>query len=215
MFFILWFLQFNFLYLCDLTKPIEGMTENLLEHFRKYIAIDSKDELDLASFFLPKSLSKKENLMEQNERCKSHFFVVKGCLRMFFVNEKGVEQTIQFAIENRWITDYLAFAQQSNSNFTIQTVGASDILQIDYQDQERLLHKFPQLERYFRIIYQRAYAASLLRTKYLYDFSREQFYHHFNDNFPEFTQRIPQHLLASYLNMTPEYLSEIKRKSLS
>jgi len=81
--------------------------------------------------------------------------------------------------------------------------------------QEKLLHSFPQLERYFRLIYQKAYSASQLRTKYLYDFSREEFYHHFNDNFPEFTQRIPQHILASYLNMTPEYLSKIKNKSRS
>lgn len=132
---------------------------------------------------------------------------------MFFLNEKGVEQTIQFAIENWWITDYLAFDRRAHAGFTIQAVEASDVLQINYAGQEKLFDKFPSFERYFRMIYQRGYSASQIRTKYLYEFSREQFYHHFNDHFPEFTSRIPQHLLASYLNMTPEYLSEIKHKA--
>lgn len=85
-------------------------------------------------------------------------------------------------------------------------------MQIDFKNQMLLLEDFPKLERYYRMIYQRAYAALQMRTKYLYDFSKEEFYHHFNNHFPEFTRRIPQHLLASYLNMTPEYLSEIKSK---
>jgi len=134
---------------------------------------------------------------------------------MFFINDKGVEQTVQFAIENWWITDYFAFDRQTKTEFTIQAVETTDILQIDYKNQEKLLNDFPRFERYFRLIYQRAYSASQLRTKYLYDFSREQLYHHFNDNFPEFTKRIPQHILASYLNMTPEYLSKIKKISRS
>lgn len=134
---------------------------------------------------------------------------------MFFINEKGMEQTIQFAIENWWITDYLAFDRQAKTEFSIQALEPTEVLQIDYQHQERLLSAFPQLERYFRLIYQRVYAALQLRAKYFYDFSREQLYHHFNNSFPGFTQRIPQHLLASYLNMTPEYLSEIKKKAHS
>lgn len=194
---------------------IENMGQNLIEHFRKYVAIDTKGEFEILNFFQSATFAKKENLIDQNARCKFHFFVLKGCLRMFFVNEKGMEQTIQFAIENWWITDYLAFDQQAKTEFTIQAVEPTEVLQIGYQNQEKLLSDFPQLERYFRLIYQRAYSALQLRTKYLYDFSREQLYHHFNDNFPGFTQRIPQHLLASYLNMTPEYLSEIKKRSHS
>lgn len=191
---------------------IEMMTKNIIEHFRRYIEIDEGDDHEVLSFFQTKTYAKKENLIDQNTKCRFHFFVVKGCLRMFFINEKGIEQTTQFAIENWWITDYLAFDRQARTAFTIQAVEPTEILMTDYQNQEKLLQRFPQLERYFRLIYQRAYSALQLRTKYLYDFSREEFYHHFNDNFPEFTQRIPQHLLASYLNMTPEYLSEIKKK---
>lgn len=189
------------------------MAFELTQHIRKYVKIDTKDESRFSHFFQQKTFEKKDILIEQNTRCRFHFFVIKGCLRMFFLNEKGVEQTIQFAIENWWITDYMAFDRQARTDFTIQAVEPSDVVQIDYENQEKLLQQFPQLERYYRLIYQRAYSALQLRTKYIYDFSREQLYHHFNDSFPEFTHRIPQHLLASYLNMTPEYLSEIKKKS--
>jgi len=191
------------------------MKQNLIEHFRKFIEIDTQDEREILNFFQPKTFAKKKVLTEQSRKCNLHFFVVKGCLRMFFINDKGVEQTVQFAIENWWITDYFAFDRQTKTEFTIQAVETTDILQIDYKNQEKLLNDFPRFERYFRLIYQRAYSASQLRTKYLYDFSREQLYHHFNDNFPEFTKRIPQHILASYLNMTPEYLSKIKKISRS
>ncbi|WP_313386203.1 Crp/Fnr family transcriptional regulator [Chishuiella sp.] len=191
------------------------MLLNILNHFKKYIEIDSKDETNILSFFKEKTINKKEFLLEQNKKCNSHYFVLKGCLRMFFIDEKGTEQTVQFAIENWWITDYLAFESKENTSFTIQSIEKSIVLKIDYHDQEELLKKFPQFERYFRLIYQKAYGALQLRSKFLSDFSREQFYHHFNNQFPEFTNRVPQRMLASYLNMTPEYLSEIKNKTRS
>lgn len=189
------------------------MPEKLIQHLRQYIAITTEEQTEILNFFQAKKYAKKENLQVQNSVCRNHFFVMKGCLRMYFIDDKGTEQTIQFAIENWWITDYFAFAHQRTSQFSIQAIETTDTLEISYQNQEKLLEKFPQVERYFRLIYQRAYAASQLRTKYMFDFSREQFYHHFNDNFPQFTNRIPQHILASYLDMTPEYLSEIKKKS--
>lgn len=188
------------------------MSNKLLQHLRKYIDFPSENETDLLRFFQTETYKKKENLVEQNTKCKYHFFVVKGCLRMFYIDHKGSEQSIQFAIQNWWITDYVAFENQSITEFTIQAVLKTNVLKITYADQELLFKKFPQLERYFRLIHQRAYFASLMRIRYHNDFTREQLFHHFNDHYPEFTQNIPQRLLASYLNMTPEYLSEIKNK---
>lgn len=141
--------------------------------------------------------------------------MLKGCLRKFFINEKGIEQTTEFAIENWWITDNIAFEHRLPTEFYIQAVENSEILRISHQSQEKMLIEFPKMERYFRFIYQRAYAATQMRIKYLYEFSKEEFYHHLNKNFPEFVQRIPQYLIASYLGFTPEYLSEIKNKNRS
>jgi CRP-like cAMP-binding protein len=134
---------------------------------------------------------------------------------LFFINEKGVEQTVQFALENWWLADYTSFSAQKPSEYYIQTVEKSEILSIDFQSQEKLLKEFPNMERYFRLIHQRAHAAYQLRIKYLYSSSREELYHQFNQLYPEFVQRIPQYLMASYLGFTPEYLSEIRKKRIS
>lgn len=189
------------------------MSNRLIDHLKKYVFISAEEEIAILDYFDRKKFRKRENLVNADSFCKHHYFVEKGCLRLFFLNDKGAEQTIQFAIENWWITDYNAFENQFKTDFTIQALEDTEVLEIDFVNQEKLLQEFPMLERYFRQIFQRAYSASLLRTKYLFDFKRDEFYHHFNDHFPEFTSRIPQHILASYLNMTPEYLSEIKKKS--
>lgn len=189
--------------------------QELIAHFRKYIHIDPEEEAEICSHFETAAIKKKQILQEADSFARQHYFVIQGCLRLFFIDEKGAEQTLQFAIENWWLTDYLNFAAQGKSPFYIQAIEHTEVIRISFQQQEELLRKFPQLERYFRLIYQKAYGASQFRFKYMYDFSREAFYQHFSANFPEFTNRIPQQLLASYLNMTPEYLSEIKRKMLS
>ncbi len=191
------------------------MAEPLLQHISKFVTLKEEDQTPILTYFQAKKVAKKENLLEAGNLCKHHFFVVQGCLRMFFINEKGVEQTTYFAIENWWLTDYLAFQAQQSTSFYIQAVEESRVLALDFYGQEQLLAQYSQLERYFRLIYQRAYGAAQLRMKYLYEFSREEHYYHFQDHFPEFMQRIPQYLLASFLGFTPEYLSEIRKKKRS
>ncbi|MHC5202750.1 Crp/Fnr family transcriptional regulator [Myroides sp. LJL119] len=141
----------------------------------------------------------------------NHYFVVKGCLGLFFIDNNASQQTLQFAIENWWITDYSSFTNQSNSGFFLQAIQDTVVLEISYKNQELLLEEFPILERYFRVIYQRAYAASQFKFKFQSEFSKAEYYQHFASNFPDFINRIPQSYLASYLNMTPEYFSKIKK----
>jgi len=136
----------------------------------------------------------------------------KGILRKFFVNEKGVEKTTEFAIENWWTTDNIAYEYKLASTFYIQAVEKSDILYISLDNQEKLLAAFPVMERYFRFVYQRAYAAAQMRVKYFFSLSKEEFYRDFLRKYPEFVQRVPQYLIASFLGFTPEYLSEIRRR---
>jgi len=189
------------------------MSHPLIVHMQRYVTIPSEDKDAILAYFQSQTYKKKEDLLGLNAVCHDHFFIVKGCVRLFFIKDNGVEQTIQFAIENWWITDYQAFALQMTTDYVLQAVEPTEVLRITLAKQNQLLDTYPYLERYFRNIYQRAYTASLTRTRFLYNFSKEEFYRHFNDHFPEFVSRVPQHLLASYLNMTPEYLSEIKRKT--
>lgn len=191
------------------------MTEPLIQHIRKFADVEKKDEAALLSFFTEKDFKKKENLQKEGEVCKAHFFVLKGCLRMFFINDRGVEQTTYFALENWWLTDYFAFQNQAPSNFYIQAVENTRVMSISFPSQEHMLKEFPQMERYFRQIYQKACAAAQVRLKFLYDYSREELYHQFSTAYPEFVQRVPQYLLASFLGFTPEYLSEIRKKKRS
>jgi CRP-like cAMP-binding protein len=191
------------------------MSEIFKNHLEKFIEINDNEFLAILAFFQVAKVRKKENLLSEGQMCKSNYFVLNGCLRKFFVNDKGIEQTTEFAIEKWWITDNIAFENKQASEFYIQAVENSQILVIDQHSQEKLLAEFPKMERYFRFIYQRAYAASQMRIKYLYSFSKEDFFHHLNSRHPEFVQRIPQYLIASFLGFTPEYLSEIRNKKRS
>lgn len=191
------------------------MSEILKKHLEKFIQINDEEFLEISTFFKMKTVSKKENLLLEGSICRQHFFVLEGCLRKFFINDKGVENTTEFAIENWWITDNIAYEHGLPTSFYIQAVEKSKILIIDRENQEKLLEQFPKMERYFRFIYQRAYAASQMRIKYLYDFTKEEFYEQLCKKQPEFVQRIPQYLIASFLGFSPEYLSEIRKKKRS
>ncbi len=185
------------------------------KHLEKFITVNDEEFLAIVAFFKTKKVIKKENLLLEGTICRQHFFVIEGCLRKFFINDKGIEQTTEFAIENWWITDNIAFEHRLKTSFYIQAVENSEILILDRDAQEKLLEQFPKMERYFRFVYQRAYAASQMRIKYLYDFTKEEFYEHLCKNHPEFVQRIPQYLIASFLGFSPEYLSEIRKKKRS
>lgn len=184
-------------------------------HLQKFITISDADFAAIISYFTTVNFKKKENLLSEGQICKHNYFVLKGCLRKFFINEKGVEQTTEFALETWWMTDNMAYEFQRPTEFFIQAIEKAEVMVINHTDQQKLLEAFPVMEKYFRFVYQRAYSAIQMRIKYLYSLSKEDFYHSFNNKQPEFVQRIPQYLLASFLDITPEYLSEIRRKKRS
>jgi len=188
------------------------MVSALQQHIEKFITVNSRDFAEILSYFKPVKANKKQNLLIEGKICTSNYFVAKGCLRLFFVTEKGIEQTIQFALENWWMADYNSFSTQTPSQFYIQAVEKSELLELEWSSQEKMLARFPQMERYFRLMHQRAHAAAQFRIKNLYVLSREESYHLFITKYPEFVQRIPQYLLASFLGFTPEYLSEIRNR---
>lgn len=188
----------------------------LIQHIEKFVGTLSVPEADsILSYFELIKVKKKEILLEADMLCDKLFFVEVGCLRSYYMKSNGVEQTIDFAIENWWLTDNMAFEQHTNSNFYIQAVEQSEVIVITREQFVLLVEKHPIMEKYYRQVFQRAYAAAQYRVKYLYEFSREELYFHFEERFPEFIQRIPQYLMASYLGFSPEYLSEIKKKRFS
>lgn len=188
------------------------MSVILKNDLEKFVSINNYTFQEVLRYFERTSLKKKENLMEEGDFCNGHFFVEQGCIRKFFLKDNGVEQTTEFAMEHWWMTDTFAFERKLQTTFYIQAVEPSTVLRISADSRKSLLEAHPVMERYFRMVYQRSYAASERRIRYLYEYTREELYHHFEEHYPEFVQRIPQYLIASFLGFTPEYLSEIRSK---
>jgi len=191
------------------------MSEQFFAHINQFVAVSKEDFQRIITFFEFQNVSKKQVLIQAGSSSTHNYFVLKGCLHMYFTNEKGVERTVQFAIDDWWMTDCLAYLNQTKTEFSIQAVEDTQLLSISFSEQERLLQDFPLLERYFRIMYQIGYGSSLRKMKHLFDFSKEEIYLHFTEHFPDFAQRVPQYLIASFLGLTPEYVSEIRAKKRS
>ena len=183
-----------------------------ITHIRRYVELSDDEVLKLEPYLQPMELKRREFLLREGEVCRYNYFIEKGCLRMFFNNDKMVEQTMQFAIENWWLSDYFSYARQSPSEYAIQAVEKSVIVAVDYHLQDDLFVVVPQMERYFRIMMQRALSASQLRVKMIYQLSKEEMFRHFNSSYPQFFQRVPQYMIASYLGLTPEYMSELRKR---
>ncbi len=191
------------------------MIEPLLAHIGKFISIEPDNDGLMQSFFAHKTYKKKELLLTEGQYCFGKFFIVKGCVQLSYLKQNGTEQIIDFAIENWWISDFTVFPSGGTAQFSIRAVEDTEVLSISADGQRQLLQQVPELEAYFHLVFQRAYAASQMRIRYLYEFSKEELYQHFLAHFPAFTQRVPQYLLASFLCFTPEYLSELRKKFFS
>jgi CRP/FNR family transcriptional regulator len=183
-----------------------------INHIRRYVELSEKDIVIIERFVEHVELKRRSFLVTGGQVCRCNYFVEKGCLRMFYINDKMVEKTTQFALETWWLSDYFSFSKQTPSLYSIQAVEKSLIVAIDYQMQDELFALVPQLETYFRIMMQRALAASQLRVKLIYEFSKEEMYTFFVTSYPQFFQHVPQYMIASYLGLTPEYLSELRKR---
>ncbi len=189
------------------------MSSHLIEHIGKYVKLEKEEKELILKHTINRDVLKKEHLLKEGQLCTDQFFVNKGCLRMYFINEKGVEQITQFAIENWWMTDVMSFSRNTPSSFFIQAIEDSNISQLSIATEQELFEQVPAFETYMYTVQQYAYAAAQMRIKFLYDYSKEEHYKHFIKLYPQFAQRIPQYMLASFLGLTPEYLSELRKKN--
>lgn len=182
----------------------------LFQHIEKFIPLDPSEIDTLESCLTLSNIKKKEHVLKEGQLCNTIYFIIKGCMRQYIINSKGSEQTLQFAIENWWITDQLSYHNHVPSDFYIQAVENTEVIAIEKPILESLLIEIPKLERYFRIVSQKSFGAMQMRIKFLFTMSAEERYHHFNDHFPEFVQRVPQYMIASYLDFSAEFMSKIR-----
>ena len=191
------------------------MYEALVHHIEKFITLEPSDIDTLESCLHISNIKKKEHVLKEGQFCNTMYFITKGCMRQYIINAKGTEQTLQFGIENWWITDYLSYHNHIPSHFYIQAIENSEVIAIEKPVLESLLIQIPKLERYFRIVAQKSFGAAQMRIKFLFTMSAEERYHHFNNLNPEFVQRIPQYMLASYLDFSAEFMSKIRAGKIS
>ncbi len=182
----------------------------LIQHIEKFLSLTSEEATVTLSYFQTENFKKKEILLGEGQICNKQYFILKGCIRFYINNSKGVEQTMQFGIENWWITDYLSFQYQTPTRFNIQAIENIEVLSIDRKSFDELLERVPKLEKYFRLVIQKSFGASQVRIAYLFTMSAEERFHHMNNMFPEFIQRVPQYMVASYLDFSPEFMSKIR-----
>lgn len=186
--------------------------QSLLNHIQKFVVLSEEEQEILLSYITYHEVNKKDYLLRQGQICSANYFILQGCFRLYYMNDNGTEQILHFGIDNWWIADYESLEKQTPSEFYIQAIEPTKIAVLKKSIQEELFNKVPKMERYFRLVFQKAYTASQMRIKYIYTFTGEERYHHFNRSFPGFVQRIPQYMLASYLGFTPEFLSKIRGK---
>ncbi len=187
----------------------------LKHHIDKFVSVSEEEWDEIIPYFTLLNPKKKEILLSEGKICQYNYFVESGCIRMYFIDRKGTEKTVQFGLEHWWLSDYFSFQKKEPSQFFIQAVQNSTIWALSFSKQEELLAKFPVLERYFRMVHQTAHAAMQFRTRLGHELNKEESFRHFTTSFPDFVQKVPQYMLASYLDITPEYLSELRAKYIS
>jgi len=184
----------------------------LLQHIHRFVNLTADEEQLLCAKLQPKTLKKKEYLLQPGKLCTGSYFVIKGCLRLYFVNDKLNEQITQFAIESWWIADYDSLLNKQPSHCYIQAIELCELLFLSEKDQADLFEQIPKLQTYFYVVVQKAFVAAQRRIGFIFNQSDEERYRHFTKLFPGFVQRVPQYMLASYLGFTPQFLSRIRAK---
>ena len=181
----------------------------------RYVSF-TQQELDIFnSLLVLKKIPKKTIMLHKGEKCTFDGFVVKGCVRKYYIDEKGLEVVLQFAVENSWISDIsFSIYETDPSLIFIETLEDSDFLMFSPETKEQLFEKAPKFERAFRILMQRHLAVTQIRLLQNITLTAEQKYDEFLKSYPSIPKRIAQHYIASYLGISPEFLSKIRTRKL-
>lgn len=188
--------------------------EKLLLNIQKVVPLTERDCEIIQTSFEFRKLDKKEILLESGEITRCVAFVTEGCLRSYSTDENGFEHILQFAPEGWWITDMSGFVSQSKSSLDIEAILPSEVLLLTRQSQLNLFDEVPILERYFRILLENSLVSTRRRLMGNLSSQAKDRYINFGNVYPGLEQIIPQKLIASYIGVTPEFLSKLRSQIL-
>lgn len=187
-------------------------TSLILQNIAKHITLDSNEQDYFLSLLQFKHIKRKDFLLQANEVIKTENFITKGCVRTYTIDSNGTEHIVMFGIEGWWVGDMYSFLTQLPANYFIDALEDTELLQISKSNLEKLYERVPKFERFFRIILQNAFIAQQQRINQNLSFTAEQRYLYFIQKYPSLEQRIPQKQIASYLGITPVFLSMLRKK---
>ncbi|TMU56944.1 Crp/Fnr family transcriptional regulator [Flagellimonas algicola] len=185
----------------------------VLTNLEKHIQLTPEEVNLFISHLHHAKLQKQETLLEQAAFCDAIYFVNEGMLRAFSLAEDGKEHTVMFATSDWWITDMFAFVKEQKSVVSIEALVPSSVLRLSKLDYEELLFQIPKLERFFRILMQNAYIREQRRSMENLALPAKEKYEIFKNRYPEISKQLNQKQIASYLGITPEFLSMIRNNS--
>jgi CRP-like cAMP-binding protein len=189
------------------------MFSSLKAHIEKTIhqPVSEKDFKDLSELLFEKSYDKKVNLVEEGVHCNYIFFIEQGSAYSYKIDEKGERHVIQFALEGHWISDLYSFFSEREAIYNVETLEPSRVLVLNKSNFKLACDRIPLGDRYFRILIQNAYVSLQYRLAITNSEEADARYEEFSKLHPDFLQRIPQYLIASYLGIKPQSLSRIRK----
>lgn len=187
-------------------------TRPLIDYFEKLLPLNEEEKSVVEGVFKERKIKRRQFILQEGDISRYNSFVVEGCFRMYLVDEKGKEHNLQFAVENWWIGDIGSFHSEKPSKLYIEALEDSIILQIKKDDQLKLFVDYPKFNRIFRVFTENALVSAQRRILQNISSSAEERYLDFLNRYPSFFNRISNVQIASYLGITPEFLSTIRKK---
>lgn len=191
------------------------MYEKLRRNISEKISLSEQEWTLCKTFFAPKKYRKRQYMLQEGDVCKYTAFIEKGVMRSYSIDEKGNEHILQFGLEGWWITDLYSFYTGEPSAYYIDALEDCEVLLITQGQYEEMMSAIPQMERYFRLLLQNRLIAMQRRLSGNLSFTAEQKYQWMTQAFPDIFQRVPQHMIASYLGISKETLSRIRARVAS
>jgi CRP/FNR family transcriptional regulator, cyclic AMP receptor protein len=188
------------------------MFDQINAHAAKCTLFTNEELVIFDELLQPRSVRKKTSLLKEGEVCNFEAYVVKGCVRTYYIDENGFEVILQFAIEDWWVSDIASFYEQKPSRLFIETLEDCQLLTFNPESKEELLSRVPKFERVFRLMMQRNLAATQNRLINTIAKTAQEKYLDFIERYPTIPQRVPQHYIAAYLGISPEFLSKVRTK---
>lgn len=188
------------------------MFDSLYKNIKKYIDLSEEEFRHFSAPFQLKCFKKKETVLKEGDYCLFEGFVLSGCFKVYYLNENGFEQTLYFAVEGWWITDIDSLINNVPTILNIEALLDSEVLMISKKDKEHLYETMPQIEKLFRIMNQQSSVALQRRILSMTGKTADKRYLEFLQKYPGLEQKITQQQVASYLGITHEFLSKIRKK---